>query len=84
MVDNLLVDLRGGMTMLDVLSSIVEAISTLLNFVVSFFSGILSVFGLVSQSAAFLTLAWTQLPSVLLVFCVAGLSIVIVFQLIGR
>lgn len=84
MVDNLQEDLRGGMTMLDVLSSIVEAISTLLNFVVSFFSGILSVFGLVAQCGTFLTLAWMQLPSVLLVFCVAGLSIVIVFQLIGR
>lgn len=70
--------------MLDVFSSLVEGITTLLSFVSSFFSGIISVFGLVAQCSAFLTLAWTQLPSVLLVFCVAGLSIVIVFQLIDR
>lgn len=70
--------------MLSWLGSIGDAIGIFVQFISSTITGILSVFGLVAQSVAFLAIAWTQLPSVLLVFCVAGLSIVIVFQLIGR
>lgn len=70
--------------MLSWLSSIGESIGIFIQFVTSTISGILAVFGLVGQSIAFLTVAWLQLPSVLLVFCVAGITIVVVFQLIGR
>lgn len=70
--------------MLSWLSSIGDAIGIFVQFVSSTITGILSVFALVAQSFTFLGIAWIQLPSVLLVFCVAGLSIVIVFQLIGR
>ncbi len=70
--------------MLNFFSVLVEAVTSLLNFIVSFFSGILSVFGLIGQCWTFLTLSWGYMPSVLLVFITAGLTITIVFQLIGR
>lgn len=66
------------------LSSIGDAIGIFVQFVTSTVSGILSVFGLIGQCFAFLTLSFGHLPSVLLVFITAGLTITIVFQLIGR
>ena len=74
----------GVMMVLSWLASIGDAIGILVQFVSTTISGILSVFALVGQCFAFLGVAWAVLPSVLLVFCVAGISIVIVFQFIGR
>lgn len=70
--------------MLSWLSSIGESIGVFVQFVTSTVSGILSVFGLIGQCWTFLTLSWGYMPSVLLVFITAGLTITIVFQLIGR
>lgn len=66
------------------LSSIGEAIGIFAQFIVSTISGILAVFGLVGQCFSFLGVSWLLLPSVLQVFCVAGLTVTIVFLLIGR
>lgn len=66
------------------LSSIGESIGIFIQFVTSTISGIVSVFGLIGQCFAFLTFSFGYLPSVLLVFITAGLTITIVFQLIGR
>lgn len=70
--------------MLNVFSGIVDALATLANFIVSFFSGILSVFVLIGQCWDFLGESWAYMPAPLLVFAVAGLTVCIVFQLIGR
>lgn len=70
--------------MLSWLSSIGESIGIFIQFVTSTISGIVSVFGLIGQCFTFLTVSWGYLPSVLLVFITAGLTITIVFQLIGR
>lgn len=70
--------------MLDVFSALVNALTSALQFIVSFFSGIVSVFTLVGQSFAFLSSSWLVMPAPLIVFATAGLSIVIVFHLIGR
>ncbi len=70
--------------MLSFFSVLSNAVTSLLNFIVSSFSGILSVFSLVGQCWSFLTVSWAVMPSVLLVFITAGLTIVIVFHLIGR
>lgn len=70
--------------MLSWLSSIGDAIGIFVQFVTSTITGILTVFGLVGQCFSFLGVSWLLLPSVLQVFCVAGLTIVIVFLLIGR
>lgn len=70
--------------MLDVFSALVNALTSALQFIVSFFSGIFSVFTLVGQSFAFLSASWLVMPAPLIVFATAGLSIVIVFHLIGR
>lgn len=70
--------------MLGWLSSIGNAIGVMMQFISTFFSGIASVFILIGQSMSFLAVSWAVLPSVLLVFVTAGLTICIVFQLIGR
>lgn len=70
--------------MLDWISSIGDSIGVFVQFVSSLISGIISVFSLIGQSFAFLGVVWVYLPSVLLVFCVAAITIIIVFQLIGR
>lgn len=70
--------------MLDWISSIGNSFTIIVQFISSFINGILSVFGLVGQCWAFLVVAFGVMPSVLLVFMVTGLTITIVFQLIGR
>lgn len=72
------------MMVLNWLSSIGESIGVFVQFVTSTVSGILSVFALVGRSFTFLTVAVSYLPSVLLVFVTAGLTITIVYHLIGR
>lgn len=72
------------MVVLEWIGSIGDAFAVIMQLVTSFFSGILSVFSLIGQSFAFLGVAWAYMPSVLLVFCTAAITIIIVFQLIGR
>lgn len=69
---------------IDLFSALVNVLTTAANFIVSFFSGIVSVFALVGQSITFLSVSWAVMPAPLIVFATAGLSIVIVFHLIGR
>lgn len=70
--------------MLSWLSSIGEAIGIFLQFIGSTISGLLTVFGLVGQSFGWLTVAIGYMPSVLTGFVMAGLTITIVYHLIGR
>lgn len=70
--------------MLSALSGLVQGFNIVVQFVTTFFTGIISVFGLVAQCWVFLVTVWGLLPSVVLVFAAAGLSICVVFQLIGR
>lgn len=70
--------------MLDVFSGLVQAFTTVGNFIVSFFSGILSVAVLIGECWVFAQQALLYFPAPLLVFAGAGLTICIVFQLIGR
>lgn len=70
--------------MLAALGAIVDGIGTALSFVVSFFRGFVSLFTLIGQSMTFLSLIWTVVPSVLLVFGVAGIGVVIVLHILGR
>lgn len=66
------------------LSSIGNSFVIIAQTISSFFTGILNVFALVGQSLSFLSASWVYMPSVLLVFATAGISIVVVFHLIGR
>lgn len=66
------------------LNSIGNAISIFIQMLSSFITGILSVFLLINQAFSFLVVAMGFLPSVVLVFAVAGITITIVFQFIGR
>lgn len=70
--------------MLDFFTTLGNALISCVKFIVSFFSGILAVFALVGECWTFLTLAWGVMPSVLVVFIAAGLTITVVFHLIGR
>jgi len=70
--------------MLSFLSSIADSFVTVVRFIISAITGILSIFGLIGQCFAFLGTAWILLPSVLQVFCIAAITIIIVYQLIGR
>lgn len=70
--------------MLAWLTSIGDSIGIVVQYVTSLLNGIRDVFVLVGQSFAFLTIAISNLPSVLLVFCISAITITIVFQLIGR
>lgn len=70
--------------MLAYLSAIADALISVVRFVISTITGIISVFALIGQCFTFLSVSWALLPSVLQVFCIAALTIVIVFQLIGR
>lgn len=72
------------MIVLSWLSSIGEAIGVFVQFIGSTISGLLSVFSLITDCFVFLGYTWFALPSVLLVFCTAAITIIIVFQLIGR
>lgn len=64
--------------MLSWLSSIGDAIGIFVQFVTSLISGIISVFVLVGESFIFLNTAYAYMPSVLLVFVGAGITVAIV------
>ena len=70
--------------MISWLSGIGEAFVAILSFISSTITGILQVFALVGQSVAFLTTMLGFVPSVLLVFALAGIGITVFFHLIGR
>lgn len=72
------------MMMLSWLSSIGDSIGIFIQFLTSTVTGILSVFALVGEAFSFIAVSWVLLPAPLLVFATAGISIVIVFHLIGR
>lgn len=70
--------------MLSALASIVSGIGIAMQFVVSFFQGLLSVFSLIASGMVYIRLCIGVLPSVLLVFASAGIGVIIVLHLIGR
>lgn len=72
------------MKMFSWFASIGESIGIFIQFLTSTITGILSVFGLVGQAVSFMAVSWVYLPAPLLVFATAGISIVIVLNLIGR
>lgn len=70
--------------MLSWLGSIGEAIGLFVQFLTSFITGIINVFVLVAQSITFLGSLVAFFPPVLWVFVTAGISITVLFHLIGR
>lgn len=70
--------------MLSWLVGIGDAFVAILSFISSTITGILQVFGLVSQSVAFLFTMRAYIPPVLLVFFSVSVSVCIFFQLIDR
>lgn len=70
--------------MLAWLSSIGQAFGAILNFFTSTITGIIQLFALIPQAMLFLTAIWAYIPPVLLAFALAGIGIVVFFQLIGR
>lgn len=70
--------------MLGWLSAIGDAIGTFLSTISTFFSGILSVFGLVGQCFNFFMNCSVVAPSVLVVFMTCTITISVVFLLIDR
>ena len=70
--------------MLSWLGSIGDAFGIIMQVVTSFFSGILAVFSLVAEGMVYIVAILGFLPSVVLGFAMAGLTICVVFHLIGR
>lgn len=70
--------------MLEWIAAIGDAIGAIVSFFSSFFTGILQVFQLVGESISFMSMVWVLVPPVVVVFGLAGLGVVVFFQLIGR
>lgn len=70
--------------MLAALGAIVDALSTFLNLIVSFFNGLLSLFALIPSGMAFIGQCVAVMPSVLVVFVTAGIGVVVVLHILGR
>lgn len=70
--------------MLDFLKGIVDFLTAVGSLIINMVQGLLSIFPLITQSIAFFTYVYAYVPSVLLVFLLAGISICVIFQLIGR
>ena len=70
--------------MLSVISSIGQAIGTVLNFIVSTITGLITIFGLVSQSFVFFNTVFLVLPQVLAIFGLTGIAVSVFLFLIDR
>ena len=70
--------------MLGVISAITSAIGTVLNFIVSTITGLITIFGLVSQSFVFFNTVFLVLPQVLAIFGLTGIAVSVFLFLIDR
>lgn len=70
--------------MLAFISSIGQAIGTVLNFNVSTITGLITIFGLVSQSFVFFNTVFLVLPQVLAIFGLTGIAVSVFLFLIDR
>jgi len=67
--------------MLEMVSSILQTVVAL---VMNFINGLFTLLLLIPQAVVFVTTSIGYLPPVLVVFAVAGVSICVVFHIIGR
>lgn len=70
--------------MLDFLKAIVDAIIGFTHFVTNLVSGLINALALIPEAFVLLEYSLAFVPSVLLVFAMAGLTICVVFHIIGR
>lgn len=70
--------------MLDFLSSISDAISTAISFLFGIVTNLFSVLSLLGSATSFLFECVSLLPPALVIFCTLGITIAIVFLIIGR
>lgn len=70
--------------MLSFLGSIADSFGVIVQFISTTISGIISVFGFVGQSVAYLATCYAALPAVLLVFVTAGMALCTLLFFIGR
>lgn len=77
-------DGKEELVLLSALNAVVQALSTFLTLVVSFFSGLISLFALIPSCMVFLSLVWAVIPAPLWVFGSAALGIVLVLHILGR
>ncbi len=70
--------------MLEMVSSILTFLQTVVALVMNFINGLFTLLLLIPQAVVFVTTSIGYLPPVLVVFAVAGVSICVVFHIIGR
>lgn len=70
--------------MLEMVDSIITFLQTVVSLIQNFISGLLTLMLLIPQALVFITTSIGYLPPVLVVFAVAGVSICVVFHIIGR
>ncbi len=70
--------------MFGAISAITSAIGTVLNFIVSTITGLITIFGLVSQSFVFFNTVFLVLPQVLAIFGLTGIAVSVFLFLIDR
>ena len=70
--------------MLEMVSSILTFLQTVVALVMNFINGLFTLLLLIPQAVVFVTTSIGYLPTVLVVFAVAGVSICVVFHIIGR
>lgn len=70
--------------MIDFLKAIADFFSAIGSLLVNLVQGLLSIVPMIAQSLVFLTYVYAYIPSVLLMFIVAGIAVCVVYFLIGR
>lgn len=70
--------------MIGLIGSIGQALGTVLNFIVSTITGLITIFGLVSQSFVFFNTVFLVLPQVLAIFGLTGIAVSVFLFLIDR
>lgn len=70
--------------MLDLLSSIANVISSILDFVIHFFGSFITYFGQLPRTLQFTNTAIQTLPSVLIVYATVAVSVYVLLFILGR
>lgn len=70
--------------MFEFFDGLVSLISTLISFVVNFFSGLVSLFLMIAQSLVFITECIGHLPPFLVVFVTAIVGLAIILQIVNH
>ena len=69
---------------LDFLSSIGDTLLLIINVVISFFSGLITVVTMIPRFVSLLTIYTASLPSYVVPFITAGILLSVVYLLVGR